>query len=142
MKDTLSQRCLYQKNFKIEVFETADGAIKNDYKEKVKFKKITLIEEMDKELFNNKIGGSPNWVADDETPGSCDKTEPMIFLMQLLEDFNFEKLPDAPSQIKLSLTKKQEPSNNDYYELFLGNNIYFFGTASVDSPLVSILTQV
>ncbi|MED2970982.1 hypothetical protein P4361_01665 [Fictibacillus sp. B-59209] len=132
----------YQKNFRIEVFKTTDGAIQTNYKEKVKFKRITLIEEIDKEIFNNKIGGSPNWVADDETPGSYNKTEPMVFLMQLLEDFKFEKLPDAPSQVKLSFTKKQEPSNRDYYELFLGNNIYFFGTASLENPLVYVLTQI
>ncbi|MEN2774498.1 hypothetical protein [Acetivibrio clariflavus] len=133
----------YQKNFRILVFDTQKGIIRKDYSEKVKFKKWNLKVSALAKKDGNKIGGIPNWVLDDESPSTYNSTTPMIFLMQLKEGFKFDILPDAPRQMQLNyFTNNVEPNNKAYYELFLGNNIYFFGTKDKSNPLVYIITQI
>ncbi|CAG9611928.1 hypothetical protein BACCIP111899_01100 [Bacillus rhizoplanae] len=132
----------YQRNFKIIIFETNEGSLRNDYKEKVQFRRwnLTLTSETDRS--ENKIGGQPNWLLDDETPTTYNSTVAMYFLMQLMEDLKFDIVPDAPPQIRIGLRGKPEPSKHRYYELFLANNLYFFGTKDRSEPLVYILTQI
>lgn len=65
----------------------------------------------------------------------------MFFLMQILEGFDFQKLPDAPPQIELGLTGIEEPSEDEFYRLFLGNAIYFFATRDTNNSKVYIITQ-
>lgn len=66
----------------------------------------------------------------------------MFFLLQILEGFKFEKLEEAPPQIELGLTGSLELSDNEYYELFIGNAIYLFGTMDINDPQIYIITQV
>ena len=131
----------YQQNFRILVFDTDEGVLRKEYEPKVSFKRWDLIFSQS-DARRHKIGGEPNWLLDDEAPASYRQKVPMVFLMQLLEGFAFEKLPEAPPQMILGLTGEPEPSDHPYYELFLGNNVYFFGTRGGNEPLVYILTQI
>lgn len=68
---------------------------------------------------------------------------PMFFIMQLLEECKFEIVLGAQGQMKMNFyTGIPEPSADKYYELFLGNNIYFFGTQDKENPLVYVVTQI
>ncbi|MDN4523990.1 hypothetical protein [Fictibacillus fluitans] len=131
----------YQKNFRIILFETEKGELRNEYEEKIKFVKWRLSPAADPYENHEKIGGSPNWLLDDESPGSYNSEVSMIFLMQLPEDMKFETVENAPPQMVISLEGNQAPSSHSYYELFLANHIYFFGTKSRE-PLVYVLTQI
>ncbi|ARU60930.1 hypothetical protein CBW65_07420 [Tumebacillus avium] len=132
----------YQKNFRILIYKTSSGTKRDDYKEKIKYKKINLVENADQYIDANKIGGCPNWILDDEAPATYNKDLDMFFLMQILEGATFEIVPGAPSQIVLGLSGEPEASNSGYYELFLGNNVYFFGTESKENKSVYIITQI
>jgi len=132
----------YQRNFKINIFKTKEGIMRKDYQEKVQFKRWNLTPVSENAISENKIGGQPNWLLEDESPASYNSTVPMFFLMQLMEDFKFDIVPDAHPQIIISLRGKPEPSEHRYYELFLANQLYFFGTNNRSEPLVYILTQV
>ncbi|APC40325.1 hypothetical protein [Clostridium estertheticum] len=94
----------YQKNFKSMIFETSEARVQTDYCEKVKFKKWDLIKATNNKINKNKIGGIPKWVLDDETPSTYNYENSMFFIMQIFEEFEFEKSPKAPPQIELSLT--------------------------------------
>lgn len=131
----------YQKNFSIMTFNTSDIVMRLDYQPKLVYKRIELIHVDDKDIVEHKIGGNPNWLLEDESPESYNKSNPMFFIMQLLEDYKFEKLDSAPPQVKLGLSGEMKPSKHNYYELFIANNIYFFGTLK-DEPEVYIITQI
>ncbi|SDM85174.1 hypothetical protein SAMN04488137_2241 [Fictibacillus solisalsi] len=131
----------YQKNFRIFLFETENGELRNDYEEKIKFVRWRQSSAETPDETHAKIGGSPNWLLDDETPATYSTKVSMIFLMQLPQDMKFETVENAPSQRVLNLEGKPSSSRHSYYELFLANQIYFFGTKDME-PLVYILTQI
>ncbi|GIN58212.1 hypothetical protein [Lederbergia ruris] len=132
----------YQRHFKLEVFRTKD-AIKprEDYEEKILFRRW-LLEPTTKNDEMNKVGGQPTWLLEDEAPATYNGEAPMTFLMQLSEGFQFDLVKDAPAQIRIGLRGNPEPSPNRYYELFLANQLYFFGTMEMTDPLVYVLTQI
>jgi hypothetical protein len=130
----------YQNNFRIVVFLTQDGVIRLDYEPKVKYKKIQLLPA-DDDSYDNKVGGNPNWILEDESPAKLENGTPMVFIMQLLEGLTFETLPTAQPQAKLNLNGDVHYPNSDYYELFIANQVYVFGTVS-DEPEVYVLTQI
>ncbi|MCJ8008368.1 hypothetical protein ACFFF5_16125 [Lederbergia wuyishanensis] len=132
----------YQKNFKINIFETKEGIIRKDYKEKVEFQRWNLKPTSDSNLAHNKLGGQPNWLLDDEAPGTYMDSIPMFFLMQFMEGMKFKIVEEAPPQIILNLRGNPEPSKHRYYKLFLANYLYFFGTKDRSNPLVYVLTQI
>ena len=130
----------YQRNFCFEVFETNTGQIQRGYIEKVAFHELRLVPGE----FQNSIGyvgGSPNWILGDESPAFYNSTIPMIFLFQLPLGIRFEKIPNAPPQTEIGLTRKPESSPDNFYELFLGNALYFFGTLDNSNKLVYVVTQ-
>lgn len=131
----------YQINFRTIIYDTSSGSMRYDYQEKIKYRKILLKKIDDPNLKKNKVGGSPNWFLEDESPSTLDDGTPMFFLMQFLEEYRFEINPSAPGQAVLGFDKEVEYSDNNYYELFLGNNIYFFGT-HYGQPQVYVFTQI
>jgi hypothetical protein len=131
----------YQINFRILVFDTAKSAVVEQYDERVKFKRLHLIPSESIDVDSNKIGGAPNWILDDETPGNYGGAVRMFFLLQLLENFKFEVLQHAPRQVVIGLDGVQRCSNNLHYELFVGNKLFFFGTESRDIVQVYVLPQ-
>ncbi|MDM5199850.1 hypothetical protein QUF79_17705 [Fictibacillus enclensis] len=131
----------YQKNFRILLFETENGELRNDYDQIIKFVRWRQSPAENPDEIHAKIGGSPDWLLDNETPATYKTKVPMIFLMQLPQDMKFETVENAPPQTILNLEGKPASSRHSYYELFLANQIYFFGTKDME-PLVYILTQI
>lgn len=131
----------YQRNFRILIFPTSHGSPKSGYSEKVKFKRWVL-QPAESHVEGSKIGGEPTWLLDDESPATYDNHVDMTFLMQISIDFEFEKLPEAPPQFEIGLDGAPDPSNLSYYELFLQNQLYFFGATGSEESGVYILTQI
>jgi hypothetical protein len=129
----------YQRNFTFVVFDTGTAVPRSDYVEKVAFKSIDLIPAADEGTTGNKIGGLPNWLLEDESPGLYAGTREMSFLMQIEADTQFQILKGAPHQMELDLGGRPRRTTNEYYQLFNGNWIYLFGTDGL--PLVYAITQ-
>jgi hypothetical protein len=132
----------YQRNFKFIAFRTEEGVIRSNYVEKVDCQLLMLKACDDPNFKGTKIGGCPNWLLDDETPATYDTTCRMVFLMQLEQGMKFKLKAGAPHQIELSLNRKPVSSPFDYYQLFLGNALFLFGTEQPENGLVYAITQV
>ncbi len=65
----------------------------------------------------------------------------MFFLLQLLQGFQFEINEVATRQIELGLDGAAQPSPLSYYQLFIGNKIFLFGTEDRAMPLVYAISQ-
>jgi len=131
----------YQVNFRFLVFETAKAVLHAAYKEKVAFRRLDL-EPANPKVEGNKIGGSPTWLQEDESPKTYAGKVPMFFLLQIERGFQFPTVPGAPPQIKIGLSGNPQPANYAYYKLFITNATYLFGTEDRAQPLVYALTQV
>jgi hypothetical protein len=129
----------YQKNFRFEVFQTTAGRIANDYHERIRFRRIRFGDGNGSSL--GQIGGTPTWVLEDESPYLYDSTTPMCFLLQVSRGINFETVDGAPRQMEIGLSGDQEPSPYDFYQLFIGNAVYMFGTKGPPLYLVYAITQ-
>jgi hypothetical protein len=132
----------YQTNFRILVFEKALGAPRTTYQNRVIFKPLSLRKIADTAVDDNKIGGTPAWLLEDESPKSYAGRLPMFFLLQLQAGFQFEIDKHAPRQVELGLDGSPEPSPFNYYQLFIGNKIFLFGTRDRAEALVYAITQV
>jgi hypothetical protein len=132
----------YQVNFRFLVFETSSGVLHTNFRERVRFKRIHVEATRNPDLHENKIGGNPTWLLDDEAPTSYGGKTSMFFLLQLLQGFQFEIIQNAPPQIELSLDGSPQASPLPYYQLFLGNALFLFGTEDVKRPLVYAITQI
>lgn len=131
----------YQKNFNIIVFRSEQGIIKDEYQEKIVFKKWIQEEIKNSKDPGVKIGGLPNWVLEDEAPKTYASKTDMFFIMQIPEKYKFDILPNAPKQLRIGLNGKVEPLRLPIYRLFLENAIYFFGTKDNTERKVYIITQ-
>lgn len=132
----------YQTNFRLLVFETTAAVPHVGYQERVKFKPIHLEKTGRAASRESKIGGKPSWMLGDESPATYNGKTPMFFLLQLWENLRFDLVPGAPKQMDFNLDGLPERSSEDYYELFIGNRIFMFGTVDRSSPLVYAITQV
>lgn len=131
----------YQTNFRFLVFPTSAGVERKDYKAKVKYKRIDLKSVDDGARVWNKVGGSPVWLMEDESPATIDGKERLVFLLQLEPQLQFELEKDAPGQMEYNmLWGKAEPRRERYYQLFIGNAIYLFGSEKA-SALAYAFTQ-
>jgi hypothetical protein len=61
--------------------------------------------------------------------------------MQLIEDWEFNILLDAPKQMTLRTTGDIGTSTANVYDLFAANQIYFFGVKDKENPQIYIITQ-
>jgi hypothetical protein len=129
----------YERNFAFLVFPTNDAEIVEDYEEQVAFFALETTNDSPGDF--GKIGGVPSWVLSDESPATYDSTIPMVFLLELKPGIQFNKAEGAPQQMELDLLGSDSPSPFEYYQLFLGNAVYLFGTTTGD-PLVYAITQV
>ena len=130
----------YERNFAFLVFSTADLRVVDNYHEHVAFFALHMQRDSAPRDFG-KIGGAPSWILDDESPATYDSTVPMVFLMELMPALHFTKVQGAPPQVELDLLGRPSLSPLEYYQLFLGNATYLFGT-SVGVPRVYAITQV
>jgi hypothetical protein len=132
----------YQTNFRFLVFETASARMRSDYRPKIRFMPLFLNPSSDSNIAGDKIGGNPNWLSEDESPKTYAGRTPMFFLLQLQNEYRFHLLEGAPPQIELALDRTPQPSPLNYYQLFIGNALFLFGTADRQNPLVYAITQV
>jgi hypothetical protein len=132
----------YQTNFRFLIFRTASAHPHVLYQERVSFRPISLVwsDSLDRE--DNKVGGVPNWLLEDESPGSYAGKAPMGFLLQILEGFQFEMKSGALPQMELALDGTPRRSSLPYYLLFNGNRIFLFGTELPGEPMVYAITQL
>lgn len=129
----------YQRNFQLIVFPTSDSERVQDYDEKIQYIPLTLSTIPD-EYVIGQVGGSPQWIYGDERPSSIGD-QPPIFLLQLFSYLEFGILNSASPQMSLNLAGEPEPSDDDFYSLFIGNALYLFGSEP-SKGLVYALTQV
>lgn len=132
----------YQKNFKFLVFDSSKAALRMEYVTKVRFAPIEFEEVEENHFVGSKIGGTPVWPLDNESPESYANKYQMCFLYQFEQNYQFEVINGAKHQMELNLEGKPVQSEYNYYQLFLGNSLYFFGTKELSNPLVYVITQV
>lgn len=130
----------YQRNFAFLVFLTDDSQLVTDYDEQIAFSALDFTDDGSIADFG-KIGGSPDWILDDESPATYDSSIPMTFLLAFKQGLKFQRVPGSRPQVELDLLGKPSPSPLEYYELFRGNAIYLYGTTTGE-PLVYAVTQV
>ena len=131
----------YQRNFKTIIFNTADGVELNSYHERVAFRNIKFVsEEKNRRDAEFTLGGRPIWIMrKNETPGTYASTRKLKLLFQIKEGFRFPKRDDARPQANDFMPNKLSPFA--WYDLFVGNRIYFWGTLDKDTPAVYISVQ-
>jgi len=132
----------YETNFKFIVFKSVKAVLRTDYVVKIKFKEICLVETNCSLASNNRVGGRPQWYLENESPGTYENNIEMIFLFQLAQGAQFEILETAPRQVELSFFGEPEVSPNNYYELFISNELYFFGVNDISNPYVYVTSQI
>lgn len=132
----------YQENFGFLVFETNLGEMRLNYSEKVRYRAIYLRPVDDPSTDGNKLGGVPNWILEDESPGSYMAKFNMCFLLQLEVGMQFDVLNHVLPQMEIGLRGNIEPSPNRYYQLFNGNKVFLFGVCDQNCPLVYAITQI
>ncbi len=132
----------YQINFRFLVFPTESGSIRTDYAPKVKFQPLSVKKSIFSLKNDIKIDSKPTWLSGDESPLSYNSTGKMIFLCQIPPNYRFELVTGAPSQITLDLGGNSTESVHRYYEYFIGNSVYLFGTENPKHHLVYVITQV
>jgi hypothetical protein len=132
----------YQVNFRFLVFATADALVRPTYTEKVRFKRLELLPASGAHWGKDKIGGVPDWIQHDESPGTYGPDIPMFFLMQLCEGRTFELLPNAPGQIDLDRNDVPFRAEERSYSLFLGMTMFVFATSAREHPRVYAIAQM
>jgi hypothetical protein len=133
----------YQRYFKMFLYENKEYELREDYNPKLLYKKLITSEKVeDNSTLFAEINEKPDWILDDEAPGTYNSTEKLFFLFQMKEDYEFEKREEAPRQQLLAgedgLTLCDSFGRD--YDLFNGNEIYFFGTKN-DDKKIYIITQ-
>ena len=129
-----------RKNYSILISVTKKAILSKTYVEKIIFRPLIFAKgTIDNPFFL--LGGKPKWLLSDESPLSIDKTQP-IFLFQLPIDIEYEVIDSAPGQIELAYfsEEKTEESKDRFYNLFIGNALYLFGS-NTEKKLVYPLVQ-
>jgi len=128
----------YEKNFRILIFDTHNGVTNKQYVEKVTFKSLQLIENNGADSNADfLLAGAPVWIMGfDETPATINTIKSTL-LLQIKEDYVFDKLQNAPAQEDVF----GEPRKENFYKLFVADRIYFWGTKDLNMPLVYVSVQ-
>ena len=138
----------YQTLFRAIVFDTADGVRRADYQERVAYQEIEWKPRKAKDKKTPIIlGGEPIWTGirnyGKERPATyCG--EQMGLLLQVAENFNFDKLPDAPPEMKKCymgnepFKERAEPNYTFFYEF---NRVYLWGPVDCKDPVVYLNVQ-
>jgi len=133
----------YQRYFKMFLYENKEYELREDYNQKLVYKKLITSNEIEENsVFFAEAHKKPNWILEDESPSTYNKTEPFYFLFQIKEGYRFIKRDDAPLQQEMGgedgLTLCD--SFSERYDLFNNNEIYFFGTNNTHKKIY-IITQ-
>lgn len=131
----------YQTNFRIFAYDSTEKCeIHSNYDEMIEYE-IFELKKLRKNEYSKKtkIGGRPYWRYDDNTPKSYMESR-FTFLMQIDDDWEFDKLEYAPRQVTIPLCGSTT-REDDRYALFSGLPLYFFGTLDLEEPKVYLLNQ-
>ena len=134
----------YQVNFRFLVFPTRSAVRRTDYKSRVAYREWSLVRPIEQCFGGFKIGGQPTWELEDETPAVYAGSVQFAFLLQVPVDFHFETVHGAPPQVRLDptpTTPNGEQLTENYYELFVANALYLFGTTGTTDRLVYAVVQ-
>jgi hypothetical protein len=123
----------YQTNFRIVAGDIATVRRRDDCD--------ALIEKCAIDPAAWRVGAAPEWLADDETPGSYESFKDPAFLFQVPSGTVFPKAPGAPPQKTLDLEGRVVDAEGDAYELFIGNATYYFGFGPPAAERVYVVTQ-
>lgn len=137
----------YQTLFRIYFFDTKDGVLREDYQEKVMYQRIDWKEgsRRDKKV-PIILAGEPIWMESfqRERPKSCDGKR-LELVLQVADYFNFEKYPDAPSEMERNDTTEEppfQPREENNYTLFADfNRVFLWGTTDKENPVFGINVQ-
>ena len=139
---------VYQTLFRAIVFDTLDGAMREDYQERVVYQEI--IWKPNKKKVKSVpiiLGGEPIWIGYRNYPKrqpASYQGKPMDLILQIAEDFNFEKLPDAPPEMNKCFQQNipfAERTQADYTLFCEFNRIYLWGPKDPSNPVVYINIQ-
>jgi hypothetical protein len=136
-----------QLNFRFMVFDSGETVQRVDYTPRIRFCPLQLSPLRDAASHVDKLGGRPWWLLEDESPACYAGDIELTFLGQLtqrpMEDDRFELLPDAPGQMFEDYfgTQSIRRSDDRYYKLFIGNEIYLFGTVGLPTGLIYCVVQ-
>lgn len=128
----------YQRNFRVLFFANDEIVTCEEYRELVAFKELKFSARKSRGLFGRL--GTAEWLMEDETPKRLDTGEPLEFLMQVKADFHFSIVDGAPHAVKMGIFGTEEISDENYYRLFISNELYIFVNA-VGEPFPYLLTQ-
>lgn len=135
----------YQTMFRAIVFDTADGVLREDYQERVAYQEIEWKSRRAKDKKTHIVlGGEPIWMKYGKERPASYGGKPMGLILQVAENFNFDKLPDAPSEMErshmgnLRYKARKEPNYTLFYEF---NRIYLWGPEDPSDPVVYINVQ-
>lgn len=137
----------YQNLFRAYFFDTKDGVLREDYKEKVKYQRIDWKEgrRRDKKI-PIILAGEPIWMNSyqRERPRSCGGKK-LELVLQVADNFNFEIYPDAPAELEKNYMGKNppfKPREENNYTLFCDfNRVFLWGTADKENPVFGINVQ-
>lgn len=123
----------YQTNFRVIVGDAASASCRSDYE--------PLIERRPIDPSSWRIGAEPEWLLEDEAPGSYESFEDPVFLFQVPFGTAFPVSAAAPPQKTLDLEGQVVDADRRHYELFLGNASYFFGFGRPAGERAYVVTQ-
>jgi hypothetical protein len=123
----------YQTNFRFVVAGMAGASRRADYE--------PLIEHDSVSPSSWRVGAEPEWLLDDEAPGSYESFRDPAFLFQVPRGTIFATRPGAPPQKTLDLEGAVVDADRAHYELFLGNAAYFFGFGPPAAERIYVVTQ-
>jgi hypothetical protein len=132
-----------QSNFRTLVFDVHAAVPRMDYEPRVRFLRLSERGERGARAVL-RIADRPKWTHEDETPGMAESGEPFCFLVQLSGESVFPTLPTAPPQAQPSFIPSKLIAMLDpvpEYKLFVGNDVFFFGTSVGSSPSVYAVAQ-
>lgn len=139
---------VYQTLFRAIVFDTLDGAMREDYQERVVYQEI--IWKPNKKKVKSVpiiLGGEPIWIGYRNYPKrqpASYQGKPMDLILQIAENFNFEKLSDAPPEMNKCFQQNipfEERTQPDYTLFCEFNRIYLWGPKDPSDTVVYINVQ-
>lgn len=138
----------YQSMFRAIAFDTSEGVLREDYQERVAYQEIEWESRRAKDKKTPiLLGGEPIWTGikkyGKERPASYGG-KPMGLILQVAENFNFDKLPDAPPEMEEDFmgderfVARVEPNYTLFYEF---NRVYLWGPEDPSDSVVYINVQ-
>jgi len=136
----------YQTFFRIFIFEEGDASFCNSYTQVLAFHELhTSVPAQGASVAFARIHDRPEWILDDEAPDNYEgDVKAVTFLFQTRIDYDFKKVPGAPrQQVENTIAGGTGfvDKFSDNYNLFVANELYFFGINDGDDRHIYIVPQ-